>query len=89
MKLNCSKAPQATSGSISPADGVIARIGDLPSALVVAMTSPVFSVLRENARVGPARSKADTLPSFTTLSTSPLASETRNSGCWPSSCAVV
>ena len=89
MKLNCSYSPQATSGSISPALGVIARSGPLPSALVVAITSPVFIELRENASVSPARSNDDTLPSLTTLSTSPLASETRNNGCRPSSCAVV
>ena len=74
---------------MSPALGVIARSGALPSALVAYTTSPLLSELRDTASVDPARSNADTLPSSTTVSTAPLASETRNSGCWPSACAVV
>ena len=67
----------------------MARIPALPSALVVAITSPLLSELRENAKVGPANTNDDTLPSATTGSTAPLATATRNNGCWPMSEAVV
>jgi len=89
VKLNCSYAPQATSGNISPALGVIARTGALPSTLVVAITSPLSSELRENASVPPAMSKLEMLPPPITLLAVPLAMSTANSGCWPRSAAVV
>ena len=88
-KRNCSYSPKRTSGSIFSALGVIARSGALPSALVVWITSPVFIEFAAMARVSPASSNAPTVPPLKIEVTSPLAIDTENSGCRPSSWAVV
>ena len=58
LELELLVVAERTSGSISPALGVIARSG-APSMPPVNSWSPLFSVLRVNASVGPAMSNAD------------------------------